>query len=393
MTQPLQTNSSETLASLLLCTRTPVDADTSQQILALARSDPAWDGLLMAANEHSLMPLLCKNLETFAGEVLPGRWRLRFHEEFLRNGCRNLALSADLLRILEAFESHGVCATPYKGAVLAEQAYGDVALRQFSDLDVMVLQQHIAVAHTALLSLGYRALVPDLIRDREDSRRRQIPGQYAYRRDSATMVELHTERTLRYFPRRLDVDKLCERRELVKVAGRQVLTFSREDTLLLASVHGAKHFWERLGWIADIAGLAASSPPMDWAAVMERARKWGVQRMVLLGAGLAAALYEAPLPGCVSEILRRDATAQALIESICQRFVAEPAQRGIFNRFAFRVRMRGSLAEGVPYAVRLGLMPTELDRRRPAPYLEPVYALLRPFRLARAYGWRTRAGR
>jgi hypothetical protein len=39
------------------------------------------------------------------------------------------------------------------------------------------------------------------------------------------------------------------------------------------------------------------------------------------------------------------------------------------------------------------MMPTELDRGRHAHRLEPVYALLRPLRLARTYGWRTRAGR
>ena len=52
--------------------------------------------------------------------------------------------------------------------------------------------------------------------------------------------------------------------------------------------------------------------------------------------------------------------------------------------------MRGSLAHGVPYAVRLAMMPTEFDRGRHAHHLEPVYALLRPLRLARSYGWRTR---
>ena len=115
------------------------------------------------------------------------------------------------------------------------------------------------------------------------------------------MVELHTELTLRYFPRGLNLTKLVERREPATVGGRQVLTFSREDTLLLLSVHGSKHFWERLGWIADIAALSRASRPMDWAIALERARRWGVHRMMLLGAGLAAQLYETPLPNEVQD--------------------------------------------------------------------------------------------
>jgi hypothetical protein len=294
-----------------------------------------------------------------------------------------------LFGVLQALEKHGVCATPYRGPVLAAQAYGDAAMRQFSDLDIIVPQRQIVAAHRALLALGFRSLISGL---ESPDAFRQIPGQYAYGKGAETLVELHTERTLRYFPRGLDLEKLCERREFVRVAGRQVLTFSLEDTLLLLSVHGSKHLWERLGWIADIAAL--TSRPLDWRLVLERARERGIQRMVLLGAGLAAQLFHAPLPNEVADCLKRDAVARRLIDGIGQRFFAAgQAQLGVFSRFAFRVRMRGSLAQGVPYAVRLAMMPTELDRGRHARYLEPLYAFLRPLRLARIYGWRTRAGR
>ena len=180
----------------------------------------------------------------------------------------------------------------------------------------------------------------------------------------------------------------------MRVGGREVLTFSREDTLLLLSVHGSKHVWECLGWIADLAALANASARLDWGLALERARGWGVQRMILLGAGLAAELYNMRLPNEVAGGLARDGVARRLVDGICQRFfAAEPVQLGVFSRFAFRVRMRGSLVQGLPYAIRLALMPTELDRGGHVPYLEPVYALLRPLRLARTYGWRTRAGR
>jgi hypothetical protein len=387
-----QTCTSETLASLLLCTRTAfdgVDGDSSKRMLALATSEPDWDALLSAAAEHSLTPIFCRNLEANAGDALPSSWRRRLNEEFLRNSCRNLALTAELFGVLQALESRGVRATPYKGPVLAAQAYGDAAMRQFSDLDIIVPQRQIVAAHGALLALGFRSLISGL--ETPDASR-QIPGQYAYRRGPETLVELHTERTLRYFPRGLALEELCERREFVSVAGRQVRTFSLEDTLLLLSVHGSKHLWERLGWIADIAAL--SSRPLDWGLALERARGWGTQRMALLGAGLAARLFNAPLPNEVADWLERDGVAGRLRDGICRRFfAAEQAQLGVFSRFAFRVRMRGSLAQGAPYALRLAIMPTEFDRGRHARYLEPLYALLRPLRLARIYGWRTRAGR
>ena len=387
----MHTITPEKLTSLLLCARRQVDGDTATQIEALARSGPDWEGLLALASEHSLAPIVCKNLDAHAGDALPARWRQRFRDEFVRISCRNLALSAELLRVLQALESRGVKATPYKGPVLAAQAYGDVGLRDFADLDIIVPQAQIAAAHAALVALDYRSLLAGV--EKPDGFR-HIPGQYAYSKDQETMVELHTERTLRYFPRSLDLRELCERREFVNVAGRQVQTFSLEDTLLLLCVHGSKHIWERLGWIADIAALMKASRRADWGLVLGRARRSGIQRMILLGAGLAAQLFHARLTNDVTDCLKRDAVARRLIAGISQRFFSlEQARLGVLGRFAFRVRMRGSLVEGLPYAIRLAMTPTELDRGRHAAFLEPLYALRRPLRLARMYGWRAHDGR
>lgn len=367
----------------------PDNPDHSQRILALASTPLAWNALFAAASEHTLTALVCKNLLDCAPAALPAAERERLSRSYFESSCRNLALTAELFRVLAALESCGVCATPYKGPVLAAQAYGDVALRAFSDLDIIVPQRQIAAAHRALLALGFSAEIAEI----ESSH--PIPGQYVYRKGAGTLVELHTEHTLRYFPVPLDLDALCGRRQPVALAGRQVLTFSPEDTLLLLSVHGSKHLWDRLSWIADIAALTSRSQPgsiADWPLVLERARSWGVERMLLLGVGLAVCLFEAAPPDEVIRSLERDRVCRQMIEQISRRFFSpEKIQPGVLSRFAFRVRMRGRFTQGLPYAIRLAMMPTEVDRgSRRLP--EPFYALLRPLRLARTYGWRTRVG-
>ncbi len=387
---PLKENPA--LELLLLCARRQIGADTSKRILAIASGQPDWNSLLSAASEHALTSLVCKNLQDCAPAALPAPWPERFSQSCFESSCRNLALTAELFRVLAALENWGVSATPYKGPVLAAQAYGDVALREFSDLDIIVPQCQIAAAHQALLDLGFS---PEIAAVEPSPSSRRIPGQYAYRKGPATLVELHTELSLRYFPVSLDLEALCARRQPITLAGRQVLTFSPEDTLLLLSVHGSKHLWDRLSWIADIAALTACSRPdwrPDWPLLLERARSWRLQRMLLLGVGLAARLLEAAPPDEVAHCLRRDKVARQLIEQISRRFFSpEKIQVGVLSRFAFRVRMRGPFPQGLPYALRLALMPTEHDRgKRRLP--DPLYALLRPLRLARTYGWRTRVG-
>jgi len=390
------TNEPLNINALLLSAKPRLDAAGQSRVREFARSTPDWEELLAMAAVHGLRPTFVNNLEGCAVDALNPSWRERFRSGFLRNSCRNLALTAELIHVLQALESNGVRATPYKGPVLAIQAYGDLAMREFSDLDLLVPQAQIVAAEKAILNIGFSRAVPSL-----NAERGQIPGQYAYCKGAAlaaraleeTLVELHTEYTLRYFPRRLDLAELCARRQLVCLAGRQVLTFCPEDTLLLLSVHGSKHFWERLGWIADIAALARSRGGLDWNSVIERARAWRIERMVLLGLGLAAELFDLHLPGYITDCLKRDSVAQCLVTGVGERFLAsEQAELGLFSRFAFRVRMRGSLLAGVPYAMRLALKPTEKDRGRHTRLLEPLYALRRPLRLARTYGWRTRTG-
>lgn len=369
---------------LLLCVRRQIGAGTSDRILAIASGQPDWTALLAAASEHTLTSLVCKNLLDCSPAALPERER--FSRSHFECSCRNLALIAELFRVLAALESCGVTATPYKGPVLATQAYGGVALREFSDLDIILPQRQVADAHRALVALGFS---PEIAEIEPSQPPRRIPGQYVFRKGAGTLVELHTERTLRYFPVPLDLQALCARRQPIAFAGRQVLTFSPEDTLLLLSVHGSKHLWDRLSWIADIAALTARSP-LDWPLLLERARSWRVERMLLLGVGLAVRLFEAAPPDEVIACLGRDKVSRQMIEQISRRFFSsEKIQPGVLSRFAFRVRMRGPVVEGLPYALRLALMPTEVDRAsRRLP--EPLYALLRPLRLARTYGWRTR---
>lgn len=376
---------------LLLCARASVDSDARSRIRAVAQENLDWAELLVAAAEQGVAPLVCNQLDAWAADMLPPLWREQFREEFEHNTRRNLFLSAELCRVQAALDDAGVRATPFKGPVLAVQAYGDIALRQFSDLDIVVPHAQIAKAHGALLELGFHFAEGRFGAPHASG---QVPGQYAYWSETpARNVELHSEATLRYVPRGLDLEPMLARREAFSLAGGQMLTFSLEDTLLLLSVHGSKHFWDRLGWIVDIAALDRRAGGIDWELGLDRAYRLGVERMVLLGASLIHDLLDAPLPERVALEVERNAAIRRLRNNVRSRFFAQRSPSlGVFSRFAFRMRMCGATSNRLLYALRLAMTPTEADRRQSliADHFEPLHALLRPMRLARLYGWRTR---
>src|SRR5260370_6872502 len=278
-------------ALLLLCVRPRAD-EVAERIRALAGSALDWEYLPALAVEHGVVPLLSLRLHDLAGDVVPAERLRRLHELSKSSLFLNLSFTAELFRVLEIFRAAGIPAVPYKGPVVAAQAYGDPALRVFSDLDLILRHRDAARACALLVERGFQSEIPLAAVFSG-----KVPGQYLFTREgSRTILELHTERTLRYFPRRMNLEEMLQRLESVPMGGREVLTFSAEDALSLLCVHGSKHFWERLMGIADIAALIQRPRGMNWPRALAQARLLGVLRMVHLGLLLSEDLLQAPLP-------------------------------------------------------------------------------------------------
>jgi len=371
---------------LLSCAARPsIDAARASRLRQLAGAISDWEAVRMAATRHCLAPLLSMHLEAYCTGDVPPAVLSALRRDFHDSAERGLQLAADLLEVLDAFRAAGLEVIPYKGPVLAAQAYGRLALRQYLDLDIILRQRDLPRAYAPLVALGY---VPELPLEIAASPR-HIPGQYLFnRKGSGTILELHTERTLRYFPEPLDLDALAARLVPVSVANHPVLTFAPADALPILCVHGSKHFWERLGWIADIAALA-SAAEVDWEQTFQLARQLGAERMLRLGLYLAAELLKAPLPEPVLRRVREDAVVVQLAAQVCERLIsADFSPPGVARRLWFRVHMRGNAWQGLAYSLRLATAPTEEDwaQARLAGPLAPFYSVLRPFRLLRKYG-------
>src|SRR5207244_1068830 len=100
------------------------------------------------------------------------------------------------------------------------------------------------------------------------------------------------------------------------LGGTLVRTLSAEHLLLVLCAHGAKHCWERLGWICDVAELLRRTPALDLSGMLAQARSLGVERIMLLGLRLAAELLDVPLPEDVACRARDDRVVGALAAQV-----------------------------------------------------------------------------
>ena len=341
--------------------------------------------LLRLAEDHGVAGHVAAYLGDLEESLVPPEIRQAFIDRQRAQIFLTLRLTVELFRILDRFTSQGIASLVVKGPVLAAQAYGDPAMRSYGDLDLLVRQRDIRRATEIMSDAGFEPAVPLSAIDSG-----KIPGQYLFSKaDSKIIVELHNDCTLRYFPRRLPIEEFFARQIRVRLDAHEAPALSVEDELVLICIHGAKHFWERLMWIADVAGLVSRQTGIDWERVADSARVVGAERMLHTGLRLASDLLKARLPEKVQATVQADVLAGRLAEQICKWLPsAGYAPPGLLERAAFRMRMRGGLIAAPAYLFRLSFSPTEEDWKSGAQekrhwFLE---AARRPFRLARKYG-------
>jgi hypothetical protein len=335
-------------------------------------------------------PLVLQHLSSEFAHVLEPNALAYLQEATRLKRQGSLLLARQLVQLVNAFESAELPAIPYKGPTLASLAYGNLALRSSEDLDFALTHQDLPRAFDVLGAAGYRAGLDRAVASDAHFLERGNPGQYCFFSPTGFMVELHTERTLRYFPVPLNWESLGRRLRTVFVGGCQVRTFSVEDTLVLLSVHGTKHFWDRLGWICDIAELVQTEYSLDWDLSESLASGLGCRRMWLLALALAKEVLGTPLPAPILERISHERSMAVLIRDIRERLSASAVvDRSASERLRFRLRSHESLLQGMRQCLRTATWATEDDLRAYAlpEWAMPLYAVLRPWRLLRTHGF------
>ncbi|HEX8837807.1 MAG TPA: nucleotidyltransferase family protein [Candidatus Acidoferrum sp.] len=343
-----------------------------------------WHRLLMLAEAHGVLGQLTAGLNNDTDAMTAPETRPLWLERVRAQSFLTLRLTAELFRLLELFGKQGISTLVIKGPVLAAQAYADPSVRSYGDLDLLVWQRDIRRATELMIASGYEAAVS--LKAIDDGK---IPGQYLFSKpDSQLLVELHNDLTLRYFPRPLPIEDFFARQVRVPIDGHGVPAPCLEDELVLICVHGAKHFWERLSWIADVAGLVSRQASIDWERAASTARSVESEHLLHTGLRLAVQVLHAELPEKIAARVLADEVATDLVARAVRWLPSagyEPPS--LFQRAAFRLRMRGNFFAAPAYLLRLSLSPTEEDWQANGRGTSNTFldALRRPFRLARKY--------
>ena len=373
----------ETEWSLLLAACSAIPSQEKLDRIRLLLSEPIrWKVLFELADRHGTTPLLYQALTGLSDQV-PSDELATSKQSYQTNLHKALLLSRELIRILDHLSALGVEVLPYKGLALAELIYGDIALRQSGDIDLLIRPNDLPRIREAVRAFGYTPHSP-LSADEE---RAYLKSGYECAFDGTAgrnLLEVQWALQPLFYAVDLDMDGLFERAVTVSVAGREMKTPCPEDLFLVLSVHAAKHAWGRLIWLCDIAQIMRVAD-LDWRKIEAQSAALGITRILQVTLLLANRLLGAAIPPSTGSSLSPDRAANVLGEEIQARIIggaADDTESAAYFRLMLRLRERRT--DRWRFLLRLVFTPGpgEWKTMRLPPSLFPLYRLVRLSRLA-----------
>lgn len=366
---------------LAACSEIPREEKTAR-LRALSRAPVRWKLLFDLADHHRTQALLYQALAGVEDAIPPSDMSA-LTQRYQTNLHKALFLSRELIRIVDHLSALGIEVMPYKGLALAEIAYGDIALRQVGDIDILIRPQDLPRAHAAVRELGY---TPHLVFSEEEERA-YLKSGYECAFDGLfgpNLLELQWAIQPRFYAMDFDMGSLFQRAATINVAGHPMKTPSSEDLLLVLSAHAAKHVWGRLIWLCDLARMMSLSS-LDWSWIGSQARELGIVRILRVTMLLANRLLDAAIPPAAQVNFPEVAATLSLVDEI-QTQIASGAEYNVESQAYFRLmmRLRERPSDRRRFLSRLIFTPGPGEWqavRLPAP-LFPLYRLIRLSRLA-----------
>ncbi len=378
----------ETSNTLLLLIKSVHSAPNSEDISSiktlLSTLQENHSPLVKLAYRHAVFPLLYKTLKThFPKHPLT----LKLKPYYLNIVQTNMSITAELLKSIALLNTHHIPTLCFKGPLLSALAYGDITLRQYGDIDILIHKKDKEKAIALLKKEGY---VPEIPLKKQTQKpffnAVNVLGFHIPKKE--VFIEVHWELLSKNYAIHWEESSLWEKRETLVIDKHPLETLSHTNHFLYLCTHGSKHLFERLSWVCDIDRYVQTQQNMDWKEIFTYAEQIGILRILCLSLHLSQTLLNTPLTKEIEKKIAQDSTVKALGQKlIALQFTnASPSPKGIHS-FKMLLAMRENLSDKLRF-IWYALFATKLDDFRAIQlpnYLAFLYPLIRPLRLAIKY--------
>lgn len=380
---------------LIGCSRTTVLPAQVEQVSTALNQNPDWAYLFKIAERNAVLPLVSSNLIEHFALLLPNEIKNNLTDGFQKQIRYNLFLTGNLIKIVKLLCANDIPVIPFKGPLLANKAYKNLAFRRYIDLDILVQPADLKKTISLLDSLDYTPVTDSYWLENIDLCIKQKKDIKFVNKDNNVYIELHWRLSRPYFDMPVAADYLWRQAETETLAGTEVSTLAFSHLLIYLCLHGTKHAWARLAWICDINELVNSTEPIDWKDIFEEAGKLGCKKILYLGLFLAYEFFGLEIKSSEWEKIKIDETLKLMALQVRARiFADELIQLDISENYAYQLKLKEKFRDRwklhTYYSYRylqIVFSPNEIDKELfylPS-LLTPLYYALRPVRLLYNY--------
>ena len=363
----------------LACSRVRPSEEDASAIRRILEQGIDWTAFTGRLLDHGLACLAGRALLQAVPDMIPDDIHDALRTLIDHTTLRNRHLFDELADIFDTLAANGVEAIPIKGPVLAIEAFGDVGMRTFRDLDFLIRDRDVPVTIEVLARFGYKRR-GNLTAAQYDFIHRLQGQEIIFKEVVGTAIEPHTRLTSLKLELPIDYEGFWQRARRRELLGRIMNTLAPEDNFLVLAVHGGKELWRNVKWACDVAIFIESHPQLDWITILDRAKAQGCLRMALLAASLARLYFAAKLPEPVLAAERADRELAPLVERLVADWTADHPSAAPSNRKVNpdRLLLVDGLLGRARYVARTMLLPTpEFVAATPVPaWLSSAYVPL-----------------
>lgn len=344
---------SEAFTFLCYCLRTERSPGHAKKIEDAVRAGISWKHVLYLAQHHRVILLLKDCLMDVCPEAVPEEIVAAWEDQKKIVIMRNIFLTKEMGRLISLLESRGIQSLALKGPVLAQVAFGDLNLRSYTDIDLLIKPEDFTRVEEIFSGEGYLAK-KNLATLNRISKRLYLwqTGQLPFKKGADIFhVDLHSAIMPPLYSYDIQFSELWDRSREVPLSGTPVRTCGPEDMLQILCYHGAKNRWEHLKHIVDVSEYIRAHKDLNWTQVFDRTRKLGGERILLLGLYLTRELLDASLPDEVVKKIEASEIGTQVADTILERLkVPPPLEMMAFKeRFRFQLAIQDSLLDKARY--------------------------------------------
>ena len=252
------------------------------------KKEVPWEHLVALAEMEGVAGLMYRHLRPSYIPKPPKPTLKRLQDITFESTRHSLAIIAEAMALSARLEQVRIPVMALQGLSLI-RLYKDPSLRPLWDLDLMVRDGDKDGLKKLLLEAGYRVRInayPDLLSK------------------NGVWVDIHTHilnleriQTREYiFPR--DLASMWQRAVPLFDEPGGLLTFGPFDNFIALAAHALKHGYSRLNWLVDLheSLLELAVKPDGWEELIERARFWHQERIVLYALILVERIFDMKIP-------------------------------------------------------------------------------------------------